>query len=51
MEGFLNHTDKVATFYEERRDIIMESADRWLSGKASVIIFQFSVHRRQIFLR
>ncbi|XP_022084401.1 kynurenine/alpha-aminoadipate aminotransferase, mitochondrial-like [Acanthaster planci] len=34
MEGFLNHTDKVAAFYEERRDMIMESADRWLRGLA-----------------
>ncbi len=34
MEGFLNHTDKVATFYEERRNMLMESADRWLRGYA-----------------
>ncbi|XP_033632215.1 kynurenine/alpha-aminoadipate aminotransferase, mitochondrial-like [Asterias rubens] len=34
MDGFLSHTDKVAAFYEERRDILMESADRWLRGMA-----------------
>ena len=33
MDGFLSHTDKVAAFYEERRDILMESADRWLRGE------------------
>lgn len=34
MEGFLSHTEKVAEFYQQRRDMMLKAAEKWLTGLA-----------------
>uniref|UniRef100_UPI00358EF8C8 kynurenine/alpha-aminoadipate aminotransferase, mitochondrial n=1 Tax=Myxine glutinosa TaxID=7769 RepID=UPI00358EF8C8 len=34
LEGFLEYTNKVSDFYQGQRDLMMESAHRWLNGLA-----------------
>ncbi|CAH1267494.1 AADAT [Branchiostoma lanceolatum] len=34
VDGFLQHCDRVSDFYQERRDHMIKSADRWLTGLA-----------------
>lgn len=33
MEGFLSHTEKVAEFYQQRRDMMLKAAEKWLTGE------------------
>ncbi|PIK44361.1 putative kynurenine/alpha-aminoadipate aminotransferase, mitochondrial isoform X2 [Apostichopus japonicus] len=34
MDGFLAHSEKVAEFYQQRRDVMLRAADKWLTGLA-----------------
>ncbi|XP_018415539.1 PREDICTED: kynurenine/alpha-aminoadipate aminotransferase, mitochondrial isoform X2 [Nanorana parkeri] len=34
VEGFLEHTDRVINFYKSQRDVMLASADKWLTGLA-----------------
>ncbi len=33
LDGFLDHTEKVSDFYEQRRDVMLAAAKEHLTGK------------------
>lgn len=44
IEGFLQHTDRVADFYRDKRDKIERVARKWLDGLADWVCFPFWIH-------
>ena len=41
-EGLMEHTQKVADFYQRRRDILLAAMDKHLTGNIDIIMYWIS---------